>query len=49
MLLYNPIRSLYLSVKLVDIPNWRKLSSTSVPLGGGMILVLSFFIGSVLS
>ena len=49
MLLYNPIRSLYLSIKLVDIPNWRKLSPTSVPLGGGMILVLSFFIGSVLS
>lgn len=49
MLLYNPIRSLYLSIKLVDVPNWQKLSSSSVPLGGGMIIVLSFFIGSVLS
>jgi len=49
MLLYNPIRSLYLSVKLVDSPNRRKGILSDIPLGGGMSLVLSFFIGIILS
>jgi len=46
---YTPVRSLYKFIKLVDTPSWRKVRALGIPLGGGMILVLSFFSGIVLS
>ena len=46
---YAPVRSLYKFIKLVDTPSWRKGETLGVPLGGGMILVLSFFSGTLVS
>lgn len=44
-LLYPSIRSFYTTMKIVDTPNWRNKVNRGVPLGGGIILVLSFFAG----
>lgn len=46
---YAPVKSLYEFVKLVDTPSWRKTNPLGIPLGGGMILVLSFFSGILVS
>lgn len=46
-LLYSPVRSIYMTTKIVDTPSWRKKNTRPIPLGGGMILVISFIMGVI--
>ena len=46
-LLYPSVRAIYSMMKIVDTPSWRKKKTELIPLGGGMILVLSFILGII--
>ena len=48
LILYRPVRLLYLSLKLVDTPSWRKINYKPIPLGGGLFILISLLMGVIL-